>query len=173
VKVGKGSIVSNLAVIFNPENIVIGDNVRIDAFCVLSGGSGLIIGNHVHIGVHCSLFAGAGIEIGDFCGMSPYGLIMSQSDDFSGEHLVGPTIPRKYLSITSGKIILEKYALIGARSTVMCGVTLHEGATIGSHTLVTADCDEWTIYKGVPARKLMDRSRNMIKLADQFLEEYQ
>lgn len=172
MKVGKDSNIHPSVIIFGSDNIEIGDNVRIDAYCVLSGGTGLKIGNHIHIGAHSSLFAGAGIEMGDFCGLSPYVLMMSQSDDFSGESLVGPIIPNTYKTLKEGKIIMKPFSLIGSRSTILCGVTLHEGATIGAHSLVKSDCDAWSIYAGVPVKKVKNRSKTMIRISKKFLETY-
>ena len=54
--VGKNVLISDKSTIYNAKNIEIGDNVRIDDFCVISAGEGGIkIGNNVHIAVFCSL----------------------------------------------------------------------------------------------------------------------
>ena len=41
---------------------------------------------------------------------------------------------------------------IGARATVMPGVAIGDGAVIAAGALVTKDCDNDTLYVGVPAR---------------------
>ena len=51
--IGKGVKVSSLASFYYPETIEIGNNSRIDDFCVLSGK--IKIGSFVHIAVHCTL----------------------------------------------------------------------------------------------------------------------
>jgi len=171
--VGKDVKLSDKATILSPQNISIGDNVRIDDYCVLSGGSGFVIGSHIHIAVHCSFFAGSGIELADFCQIGPYSLLLSESDDFSGASLIGPQVPMKFKpEYKKGKIIMEKYTTLGARSTIIPGVTMHEGSITGAHTLVIKDCDPWWIYAGVPAKKLKKRKEDMINLAAKFLEEY-
>ena len=44
---GENVLISKKASIYSPEKIIIGNNVRIDDFCILSGN--IQIGNHVHI----------------------------------------------------------------------------------------------------------------------------
>ena len=52
-------------------NIIIGDNVRIDDFVVMSAGeSGIIIGSHIHIAVFCSFIGAGKIVIEDFSNFS-------------------------------------------------------------------------------------------------------
>ena len=173
MKVGKGCKISDLASFYNPDMIEIGDNVRIDDFCVLSGGSGLKIGSHIHIACYASFFAGSGIEIADFCQIAAYCLLLSESDDFSGRSLIGPQVPMKYKpEYKKGvPIILERHVTLGAKCTVLPGVTLREGAIVGAHSLVSKNCDEWSLYAGVPARWVKGRYREMLDLEKQFLDE--
>ncbi|MFA5240547.1 MAG: hypothetical protein WC476_12690 [Phycisphaerae bacterium] len=96
MKIGKDVNIHPTVQFFNPDMIEIGDNVRIDAFCVLSGGTGLKIGSHIHIACGGYFFAGGGIELDDFTNFGPGTIILSQSDDFSGDSLISPVIPMKY-----------------------------------------------------------------------------
>ena len=172
MKVGNGCKISDLASFYNPDMIEIGDNVRIDDFCVLSGGSGLKIGSHIHIACYVSIFAGSGIEIGDFCQIGGYGLLLSESDDFSGNSLIGPCVPIQYKpGYKKGKITMERHVTLGAKCTVLPGVTLREGAIVGAHSLVSKNCDQWALYAGVPARWVKERGRGMLALEKQFLDE--
>jgi acetyltransferase-like isoleucine patch superfamily enzyme len=50
------------------------------------------------------------------------------------------------------KIILKKGCLLGMDTTVMPGVTIGEGAIVGSGSLVTTDIPAWTIAVGRPAK---------------------
>ena len=54
--VGKNAKISNKAVFYNPELIEIGDNSRIDDFCVISGK--VLIGKNVHIAVFSNIAGG-------------------------------------------------------------------------------------------------------------------
>jgi galactoside O-acetyltransferase len=54
--IGDNVLISNRCSIYNPKNIELGNNVRIDDFCVISAGNGGIkLGNNVHIAIFCSL----------------------------------------------------------------------------------------------------------------------
>ena len=43
---------------------------------------------------------------------------------------------------------------IGANSTIICGVTLNEGAFIGAGSVVTKDAESGYLYYGNPAKKI-------------------
>ena len=159
--------------LFNADVIEIGDNTRIDAFCILSGGKGIKIGSHTHIGAGSYLYGGSGILLEDFAEMAPQCILHSDCDDWSGDSLVGPQIPLSFKpGIKNGTIAMRRHSLLGARCTVLPGVTIHEGAAVGAHSLVKQDCDEWSIYVGVPSRKVALRSRKMLELEKEFLKQY-
>jgi galactoside O-acetyltransferase len=175
MKIGKDVIIHPTVQIFNDDAIEIGDNVRIDAFCVLSGGSGLKIGSHIHIACGNYLFAGAGIEIDDFCQIGAQCIIHSQSDDFSGHSMIGPCIPMKYKpGFKSGKVILERHVVLGARCTVLPETYLCKGAAFGAHSLITSNqYMAWKIYAGTPAKFIKVRYPIALNLEKAFLDEYE
>ena len=87
--------ISRNAKFYSPEDIHIGNHVRIDDFCILSGK--ISIGNYVHINAFSGLFASnAGIELEDYVNMSSRITIYAISDDYSGETMTSPLIPEKY-----------------------------------------------------------------------------
>jgi chloramphenicol O-acetyltransferase type B len=59
---------------------------------------------------------------------------------------------------------IENDVWIGYGSTVMGGITIGEGSIIGAGSLVTKDVEPYSIYAGVPARKIRDRFDNPIDL---------
>jgi chloramphenicol O-acetyltransferase type B len=46
---------------------------------------------------------------------------------------------------------------IGYGSTIMQGITIHDGAIIAAGSVVTKDVDPYSIYAGNPARKIRER----------------
>jgi putative colanic acid biosynthesis acetyltransferase WcaF len=52
---------------------------------------------------------------------------------------------------------LGRYAWVAARACVAPGVNLGDGAILGLASLATNDLEPWSIYAGVPARKVKDR----------------
>jgi acetyltransferase-like isoleucine patch superfamily enzyme len=173
--IGLGCMISPLAVIRNPEAIELGDDVRIDEYCIIDGGAGLKIGNHIHIASHATIYTGAGVQIGDYAMLSSFVLIESESDDFTGESLCGPAYPMKYKPgyISPGPVKLGRFVTIGARVTIMPGVTMAEGVAVGAHSFVRAPIEtSWSIWAGSPAKFMRARARSMIELADRFEDEY-
>jgi galactoside O-acetyltransferase len=162
---GKNVAISEKASIYNPENISIGDNARIDDFCILSAGSGGIrIGRFVHVGCYVSLIGAGEIVLADFSGLSGRVSIYSSNDDTSGDFMAHPTIPMEYRNVESGRVLIEKHAMVLTGAVVLPNVTIRTGAVIGALSLVKDDCDEFVIYAGRPARKLKDRSRKLLEL---------
>ena len=168
---GKEVNLSQRAVVYSPDKLVIGDHSRIDDFCILSCSGGLTIGKYVHVACYTALFAGAGIILEDFAGLSGHCVVYSQSDDYSGETLSNPTVPVQYKNVKSGLVILKKHVLVGHGVTIMPGVTIGEGTAIGAKSFVNRDCEPWSIYAGVPAKKVGERSRNVLNLEQELLRE--
>lgn len=171
-KIGKGVKISRKSSIYGAHKISIGDNVRIDDFCILSGN--IELGSHIHIAAYTSLFAGdAGIVMKDFSCLSSRCAVYAISDDYSGASLTNPMIPDKYRNVEEKPVVLERHVLVGTGSTILPGVKLGEGASVGSMSLVNKSLDEWGIYVGTPCRKLRDRKKDLLQLEKSFLEECQ
>lgn len=161
-KIGNNVFISKKASIYSAELIEIGDNVRIDDFCILSGN--IKIGNYVHIAAYTALYGKFGIELGNFCGCSARCTIYSASDDFSGEYMISPMVPEELVNVTGGKVIFKDFVQIGANTVIMPNITISEGTSIGAMSFVNRSLDEWGIYAGIPCKKLRDRKRNIKNL---------
>jgi galactoside O-acetyltransferase len=168
--VGENVLISRKTSIYSPHKIFIGNNVRIDDFCILSGK--ITLGNYIHIAAYVALFAGnAGIDIYDFSGISSKSTVYAVTDDYSGLSMTNPTIPDKYRSIQSSKVIIKKHALIGASCLVLPGVTLEEGSAFGAMTLIHKDSKPWSVNVGIPFKKVKDRLKDIITLENEFMKE--
>lgn len=164
--------ISKKASIYNPGRISIGSHVRIDDFCVLSAGEGGIeIGDYVHIAVYCLLIGTGAIKFGDFSGLSSRVSIYSSNDDYSGAHLTNPTVPAQFLGVTHANVLLGKHVIIGSGAVVLPGVSLEEGAVVGSLSLVTKDCAAFSVYLGAPARRIGERKRDLLELEKQLRQQ--
>jgi len=170
--IGQNVKISPKASIYNAENIEIGNNVRIDDFCILSAGEGGIkIGDNIHIATGTTLIGQGRITLHDFSQISSRCSIWSSTDDFSGEHLVGPCINDKYKAVYSDVVTLHKHVLLGCGTVVLPGVTIYSGASIGALSLVKESIDGWGIYAGNPLRFIKNRSKKMIELENEMMNE--
>lgn len=166
--IGKNVKISDKASIYDADKIEIGDNSRIDDFCVVSGK--VSIANFVHIAPFCLLAGGEkGIFMEDFSGLAYAGHIFSQSDDYSGESLTNPMIPAQYKFQKKAAVTIKKHVIIGARSMVFPGVTVAEGCSVGAMSLVTKDTQPWGVYVGIPARRLKERKKDLLQFEKEFL----
>jgi acetyltransferase-like isoleucine patch superfamily enzyme len=167
---GSNVKISTQASLYNCDQISIGDNTRIDDFCVISGNVSL--GKNVHIAPFTLIAGGEkGIEMGDFSGCAYNVQIFSQSDDYSGRTLTNPTIPSKYKRETKKRVTIGKHVIIGASSIVFPGVDVAEGCSIGAMTLVNKSTTSWGIYVGNPATRIKERKQKLLDLEKQFLKE--
>jgi len=117
-----------------PELAEIGDNV--------------FIGGNCHISVHTSLKIEDGVTVG------PELIIMG------GDHNFNEIGKRLYQVKSDGinlPIVIEKDVWIGARVTILKGVTIREGAVIGAGSVVTKKVPPYTISVGNPARAIKKR----------------
>lgn len=161
--VGVNVKISRKASFYGTSTIVIGDNVRIDDFCIISGN--VKIGSNIHISAYVALYGSLGIELEDFTGISPKSTIYSAMDDFSGEYLVGPIHPSNATNVSGGKVVVKRFVQIGCNCVVFPGVTIGEGSAIGAMSLVKESIPSWGIYAGVPAKFIKSRSKGMLRFA--------
>lgn len=162
-RVGIGVKISRYANIYAPENIIIGDYVRIDDFCILSGR--IIIGNYIHIAAYSALYGSdVGIEISDFANISSRVMIYAINDDYLGESLTNPMIPDCFKNLYKDKVIIGKHVIIGSGCVVLPGVELKEGSAFGCLCLIKNSSKEWTINAGIPAKEIKKRSKKLLEM---------
>ena len=166
--VGKNVKISDKAAIYNPESIEIGDNSRIDDFCIISGK--IKIGKYVHIAPHCLVAGGEeGITMNDFSGLAYFVQVFSQSDDYSGKSLTNPTVPKEYKNEYKSPVYIGRHVIIGASSIVFPSVSIADGCSIGAMTLVNKSTLPWGIYLGNPARRIRDRSQDLLLMEEKLM----
>ena len=130
------------------KNFIIGRGVNIER-------EGFIAGNNVYIGQYS--YIGSNTKIADFCMLSDNVNIIGEDHSFE---TVGTPI------ILSGRpksvpcTILEKDVWIGHGVTIMRGITIGEGSIIGANSVVTKNIKSYSIYAGVPAKKIRKRFKN-------------
>lgn len=169
-QVGKNVLLSDKSSYYNCKNIRLGDNVRVDDFCVLSAGQGGIeIGSHVHIAVYCSIMGREKIQFCDFSGLSSRVSVYSSSDDYSGAAMTNPTVPPEFTNVDHAEVKLGRHAIVGASSIVLPGTHLEEGVAVGALSLVKGEYKAFGVFMGAPARKVGERSRDLLEVEKTFV----
>ena len=165
--IGTNVCISRKASVYGGEQIELGNHVRIDDFCILSGK--IKLGNYIHISAYTALFAGdGGIVLEDYTTISSRCVIYALSDDYSGKYMTNPTLPTQYRNVKREEVKIQKYAIIGSGCTILPGVTIAEGVAVGAMSLVNVGLDAWTIYAGIPCLKIKERNRDLIQKAEDF-----
>jgi galactoside O-acetyltransferase len=163
---GQNVLISRYANIYEPHKLSLGNHVRIDDFCILSGS--IALGSYVHISAYCALYGKAGISMEDFTGLSPRCTLFSVTDNFDGNHLMSPLTKVEHNQLIQGKIVIKKYSQIGANSVVLPNCVIEEGVAVGAMSLVNNSLEPWTINAGIPAKKIKKRDKGLLIFAKEY-----
>lgn len=135
---------------------------RIFAEC----GWGLDLGPRVYIG------NGSLIHVGNRSAINSWSRIEAVEDIYIGDHVnIGPQViirtsdhnfaRRDQLiqqqGYSSAPVRIGNDVYIGARAAIKMGVTIHDGAVVGTAAVVTRDVPAYAVVAGVPARVLKYR----------------
>lgn len=130
---GKNVRVWEMAWIKFPENISIGDDVRIHPMTYLDAAGGIEIGSHV--------------------GIAPGVTIYSSNHRYRDADR-----PYTEQGYEFGKVVIEDDVWIGARSVILAGVRLAPGTVVAAGAVVTKDTEPYSVVAGVPARIIGNRT---------------
>lgn len=165
---GSNVLISRDARIIGAKNVCLGNNVRIDPFTVILATKGFFhADNYIHISTHCLFVCGGGIHLEEHTQIASGCRLVSSSDDFSGEFLIGPCVPKDLTKVTSSRIAMRRLSVLGVGCSMLPGTVLAEGSAVGAHSLVTKSTDPFSIYLGTPAKKVAERSRKCLELAEE------
>lgn len=153
--------------LFNAKSIRIGNNVRIDAYCILVGP--ITIGDFVHIGATTSKFGSEPLIVEPFANVSSRVSFFTENDDYTDGFMAGPMVPPDLRKVSKGKITLKKHSIIGCGTVVLPGVTLDVGASVGALSLVNKSVPYLWCVTGNPARKICLRDDKLLELEKEFL----
>lgn len=170
-KYGTNVLISRNSMLYHPEQLEIGNNVRIDDFTTISGK--VVIGNYIHIAQFCGLYGGSeGIFMDDFSSFSSKVTAYATSNDYSGISMTNPTVPAKYKTTDRNCTVkIGRHSIIGCASVILPGVIIEDGCAVGAMTLCNKSLEAFGIYGGVPAKMLKKREKNILDLEKQLMEE--
>lgn len=162
-KLGKNVKIFDYAKIVKPEVIEIGDYSEIDDFTFIYGGKGIKIGRYVHISRFVSIIGGGELFLGDYTVLADGTRILTGTDNYHGGYRMSTILPEEQRNPKISFVRVKKDAFIGTNSIVHPGVTIGEGAIIGSNSLVLKDITPWTINVGSPTKVIGKRERVKFK----------
>ncbi len=147
VKLGKDVKIYAFVNLYGCE---IGDETKIGTFVEIQKGS--LIGKRVKVSSHSFICEGVTIEDEVFIGHG----VMFINDKYPRATTEGGTLQSEAdWSVTP--TLIKKRASIGSNATILCGVTVGEGAMIGAGSVVTRDVPAGAVVAGVPARIIREK----------------
>jgi acetyltransferase-like isoleucine patch superfamily enzyme len=171
---GRNVVFGQNVVLRHPHKIRIGNNVVIDDNCLIDAkgdtntgitiGSGVFIGRNsilsckngdieigddANIGFNCEIFSASHVTVGAATLMAAYCYLIGGDHDAPDRSVGVLSQARRSAGIRVGA-----GAWLGARVSVLDGITIGDRAVVGAHAVVRADVPAGATAVGVPARIL-------------------
>jgi acetyltransferase-like isoleucine patch superfamily enzyme len=137
--------------------IKISSHTQIDPFVVIRciGGNGDIeIGEYCRINPSCVLYSGSGIKIGDHVLIAPSTVISPANHEISRRDV---RIDEQRFAPSRGGVVIEDDVWIGSNCVLLDGTHIEKGSVIAAGSVVNCRVPAYTIWGGVPAKKIKDR----------------
>ncbi len=148
VGIGKDSSIHWLARFNNPSGVAIGHNTVI-------GNDAFLDGRYKRGGA--SYFRG-------FLSPSRRPLRIGNNVSIAGEARIFTMqhdIDDPAFKETEGDVVIDDYAVIATRVTILPGVHIGRGAVVGSGAVVTHDVEAFSLVGGIPAKHIRYRSKDL------------
>lgn len=114
----------------------------------ISIGEGSVIGNDVSLDGRNFITIGKNVNIS------------SDANIYTEQHDVNDPYFRSLAS--GGAVVIDDHAWVSSHTVVLPKVHIGEGAVLASGAVATKDLDAYGIYGGVPAKKIANRSTNLL-----------
>ena len=144
VRLGRGVLIYGFVNLYGCE---IGDDAKIGAFVEIQRGAK--IGSRVKVSSHSFICEGVTVEDEVFIGHG----VMFTNDRYP-RATNGDGILQTAEDWAVIPTVVKRRASIGSNATILCGVTIGEGAIVGAGSIVTRDVPPHSIVAGNPARVL-------------------
>lgn len=133
MEIGKNVLIYGGSEVRSPQNIKIGDGTIIGDDSKLDGRNGITIGRNVNFST--------GVWI------------------WTEQH--NAQCPNFSCINEGAPVIIGDRAWVSCRTVILPGVTIGEGAIIAAGAVVTKDVEPFTIYGGIPAKKIGERNKDL------------
>tara|TARA_B100001123_G_C15098795_1_gene942682 strand:+ start:255 stop:926 length:672 start_codon:yes stop_codon:yes gene_type:complete len=123
------------------KNSTINGNVRIGKGSLIVSGS--VINTGTKIGEHCLINTSSSID---------------HDNTFKNYSSTGPSVT------TGGNVALGECSHLGIGSSIKHQISIGDNTIIGARSMVLKNCNNNSVYYGIPATKIRDRENNSIYL---------
>ena len=168
-KLGEDVLIHRTAVIVDCSKISLGSRIRIDPFVIISTRGGVEFGNNIHVGGHSVMAGHAAVRFEDFVNISHYVGIFTTNEDLSGRSLSHPTVTGGFSAARTAPISFGRHSAVGTGSLILPGAKFGEGSVLGALSMVRLPLKPWTIYAGIPARRIRERRRDLLEREQEYL----
>ena len=127
------------------------NNVVIYKGTIFRDGYKCHIGGGTIIGDDNVIDARGGVSIGRDCNFSSDVRIWTAQHDLQDEDFAYESAP----------VIIGAKCWISSNVTILPGVAIGDGCVIASGAVVTKNCEKYSVYGGVPAKKIGERNQNL------------
>lgn len=145
----------------------IGNNVRVDDYCILKGKINL--GSYIHIGAYCLISGAHGVvELGNCVTLSAGVHIYTGSDSYRADSLSSSTVPPNMTSTVKGDVTLHTGVIVGANTILLPNTHLAAGVSVGAQCIIHGEISEGAIIVNSSAQGAIvgyRDSRKIIELA--------
>lgn len=117
----------------------------------------IYLGSNISIGADANFICGiAKIIVRDNVMMGPHVFIITGSHriDVVGEYMINV---KDKLPENDRDVLIEEDVWIGANVIILKGVTIGKGSVVAAGSVVTKSIEPYSVYGGVPAKKIKDR----------------
>jgi acetyltransferase-like isoleucine patch superfamily enzyme len=159
-------VLIDVGVIFNgAQNISCGNKVWFDSYSIINSPySPVVIGNNIHLHSHTYLGGREKIIIEDYCTISvgskffTGGInILTPKTNFLLNNPMMNVVEKSSHQAKRGPIIMKENSTILANCIVGPNVIIGRGSVLVSCSFLTKSMDEFSIYRGSPAKKIGKR----------------
>lgn len=147
-KINRSSIIE----IKNGGKIQIGNSEILENVIIQTYGGDIVIGDHCSINASTIIYGHGGTKIGSNVLIAGGCMIIPANHMFQNIN-----IPISKQGLSLGEIIINDDVWIGHGCTILSGVNIGSGSIIAAGSVVNKDVEPFSIYGGVPAKKLKDR----------------
>ena len=123
----------------------VGENAAVMPYFSCDDGKSIFIGKNFLANYNVSILDRAPVRIGDYVMIGPHTLIATVN------HPISPMGRRKHLSVAK-PVTIGNDVWIGYEAVIMPGVTIGDGAIVGTRAVVTKDVPSDAVVGGVPAK---------------------